>query len=141
MAELRELTSWQYGLFGRIFTSFGALALVLAAVGLYGVMAYTVVQRVHELGVRLALGADPGAVQRLVVRQGLRVALAGAAVGLVAALAATRAMRGLLFGVAPGDPLSFLLVAPLLLLVALLACWLPARRVSRIDPLLALRSE
>ena len=141
MAERRELTSWQYGLFGRIFTSFGVLALVLAAVGLYGVMAYSVAQRVHELGVRLALGADPGSVQRLVVREGLRVAMGGTVVGLVAAVAATRAMRGLLFGVAPGDPLSFLLVAPILLLVALLACWIPARRVARIDPLLALRSE
>ena len=124
-----------------LLSLFAALALLLAAVGLYGVLAYGVNQRTREIGVRMALGAQRGNVLALIIRQGMKLAMTGAAIGIVAALALTRAMRGLLYGVSPADPLTFALVAVLLLGSALLACWLPARRASRFDPMAALRSE
>lgn len=120
---------------------FAALAVLLAAVGIYGVMAYAVTQRTREMGVRIALGADSSAVLRMILGQGLRLALLGVALGLAASLALTRSIAGLLFGVKPSDPQTFVLVSIALLFVALVACWLPARRATQVDPIIALRYE
>jgi putative ABC transport system permease protein len=120
---------------------FGAIALTHAAVGLYGVMAYSVTQRSHELGIRIAVGASPRDILRLVVGQGIRMTLLGAAIGLVVSLAVTRALSSLLFGVSVTDPLTFVAVPVVLAFVAILACYLPARRAMRVDPIIALRYE
>ena len=120
---------------------FGAMGLVLGALGIYGVLAYLVTQRTREIGVRVALGARPAAVLRMIVGKGLRLAGAGVAVGVVAALALTRVMQGVLYGVTPTDPLTFAGVAVALLGVAAIASWIPARRATRVDPLVALRAE
>ena len=120
---------------------FGAAGLLLAAVGMYGVLAYTVSQRTREIGVRMALGAGAGAVLRMVVRQGLLLCALGVAIGLGAALLAARAIRGMLFGLSAADPATFVAVPLLVGLAALLASWLPARRAARVDPVVALRAE
>jgi putative ABC transport system permease protein len=124
-----------------LLAAFASIALVLAAVGVYGVMSYAVSRRTHEIGVRMALGAKPADVVRLVVRQGMSVALVGGAVGVVGALALTRLMTRLLYGVAPSDPATFAAVSGILVLVALVGSYLPARNAARVDPLLALRGE
>ena len=124
-----------------LLSAFAALALLLAAIGLYGVMAYSVSQRTQEIGIRMALGAARGSVIRLIVWQGARVALAGVAIGIPAALAATRVLRGALVGVQPNDPATLTAVAALLAAVALVAAYVPARRAARVDPVRALRSE
>ena len=118
-----------------------AVALLLGVIGIYGVMSYIVSQRTGEIGVRLALGAEPGSVAGMIVRQGGIVALTGIAVGLAIAFAASRLIESLLYGVSPRDPGVFAVTTLILLSVALLACWLPARRAARLSPLEALRTD
>ncbi len=124
-----------------LLTVFAALALGLAAIGIYGVMAYLVAQGTRELGIRLALGASPANLRALVVRQGMAVALVGVALGLAGAFALTRFMRALLFGVRETDPLTFAAIGTMLALIALVASYVPARRASRVDPIVSLRTE
>ena len=120
---------------------FSSLALLLAAIGLYGVISYSVTQRTHEFGIRMALGAERSTVLRVVLADGLRLSLMGIAIGLVAALGLTQFIESELYGVAPTDPLTFTAVPSVLLAVALLASYLPARRATQVDPLQALRYE
>jgi ABC-type antimicrobial peptide transport system permease subunit len=115
--------------------------MTLTAVGLFGVISYSVAQRTRELGIRMALGGKPADMLRLVIGQGVRLALLGIGAGLVAALALTRFLSSLLFGVSSTDPLSFIVVVAMLFAVVVLACYIPARRGSRVDPMVALRYE
>ena len=131
----------QERLIARLSSFFGALSLLLACVGLYGLLSYEVSRKTREIGVRMALGARPSDVLRFIVRQGVGLSAVGAALGILAALGLTRYLASLLYGVRPFDPLTFLAVALLLALVALTACYLPARRASHVDPLVALRYE
>jgi putative ABC transport system permease protein len=121
--------------------SFGLVALVLAAIGVYGVLAYAVSRSTREIGIRMALGAQRRAVLGLVLGRGLKLVAAGTVLGLIGAMASTRLLRSLLFDVGPADPLTFVAVPLLLVFVALLACWLPARRAAKVDPMVALRNE
>ena len=127
--------------FAQMLTFFGALAVLLAAIGLYGVMSYSVAQRTNEIGIRMALGAETGGVLRMVVAQGLKFAIIGLVIGSIATFALTRFIEGQLYGVTASDPLTFAVVGVLLLAVALVACWIPAMRAARVDPMVALRTE
>jgi putative ABC transport system permease protein len=140
-SELRRLSFWQYGLYGWIFGTTGFIGLLLAAIGVYGVLSYSVSQRTQEIGVRVALGAGSPQILRLVVGQGLVLAAIGIAVGCLLAGAAMPAARSLLFKVSPFDPLTFTAVAAFLAAVAFLASYVPARRATRVDPVVALRGE
>ena len=124
-----------------LLTIFGGIALLLAAIGIYGLMSYSVEQDTRDIGVRLALGAERGAILRMVVRRGMLLTSVGIAAGLVAALAASRLLTGMLYGVEPGDPATYATVATVLGGIALVASYLPARRATRVDPIVALRSE
>lgn len=120
---------------------FGILALVLACIGLYGLLSYEVVRRTREIGIRIALGAERGAVLSLVIGQGVALVLMGTAIGIAGALGVTRFISAMLYGIHADDPLTFIAVAFLLTLVALAACYIPARRATRVDPLIALRHQ
>jgi putative ABC transport system permease protein len=133
------LVPWRFSM--ALLGGFAATALLLAAAGIYGVMAYLVQQRTHEVGVRMALGAQPSDVLRLVVGHGAKLASAGVIAGVLASLALTQLMSNLLFGVSATDPLTFAAVALLLAIVALAACYVPARRAAALEPLVALRNE
>jgi len=124
-----------------LLMSFACLALVLSALGIYGVLSYSIAQRTREIGLRLALGADQGSVLRLVVGTGARLALFGIATGTAVALALTRMMADLLYGVRPADPATFAVVTMVLASTSILACYIPARRATRVDPIVALRYE
>jgi putative ABC transport system permease protein len=122
-----------------LFALLGGLAFALAVVGVYGVVAYSVAQRTHEIGVRMAIGAQPSAVQRMILADGGRLALLGVAIGTAAAFAGARLLRGLLFHVSPTDPATFAVVSVAVVAVAMLAAYVPARRATRVDPMVALR--
>jgi putative ABC transport system permease protein len=141
MEEVRRVSIWDFRLFGAMFTAFGGIALALAAIGVYGVLAYSVAQRVREIGVRVALGAQRLDVLRLILGQGLLLSSGGIAAGLLGAWLTTRVLRGILFGVSPTDPPSFVGISLFLTIVALFASYIPARRALDIDPLEALRAE
>ena len=136
-----ERSYWQQALYGKMFGAFAAIALVLAAVGVYGVISYAVSQRTQEIGVRVALGAQHGDVLRLVLRDGAVLGGIGIAIGLVGALIVTRFLRTMLFGVSPFDPASFVAVSLMLGAIALFASYVPARRAAKVDPVEALRYD
>ena len=134
-------TIWQRRLSGTLILIFAGVALVLSAIGIYGVMSYAVSQRTRELGIRMAMGATPGNVLQLIILNGAKLIALGVGIGLILAFAVSRIMKGLLYNVSPADPMTYLLVPIFLTVVALLACWLPAHRATQVDPLIALRNE
>ena len=141
MEEIVTQSIWQSRLYAILFTVFAGVTVLLAAIGIYGVMSYSVSQRTQEIGIRMALGAQVRDVLRLVVRGGLVLSLIGVAVGIAGAFALTRLLRTLLFGVTPTDAVTFIAVPTFLLFVSLVACYIPARRATKVDPLEALRYE
>jgi putative ABC transport system permease protein len=139
--EIVAFAFWPMRVGAGLVGAFGLLGLLLASVGLYGVMSYAVAARTREIGVRMALGAERRDVLSLIVRQGLTLSLLGVGGGLLLATAATRVLQRFLFGIGATDPVTFLSVALLLTIIALLACWIPAQRATKFDPLIALRHE
>jgi ABC-type antimicrobial peptide transport system permease subunit len=132
---------WAQRLSAGLLAVFGILALLLATIGIYGVVSYLVANRVREFGIRMALGATAADIQLMLVREGVRLVAVGVAVGLAIALVGSRAVESMLFLVTSRDAITFILVPSILTLVAILACWIPAHRVSRVDPMVALRDE
>jgi ABC-type antimicrobial peptide transport system permease subunit len=147
LADLRPLSEVVSAAIGQprfttlVMSFFAIIAFFLAALGLYGILAYSVEQRVREIGVRVALGADKREIFRLIIGAGMRLALVGAAVGVPSALALTRLMGRMLSGVTSADPVTYIAVVGMLVISALLASYLPARRATRVDPIVALRAE
>jgi putative ABC transport system permease protein len=141
MEEVRSMAVISPRLNLLLFGFFAALALVLASIGIYGVTAYSVAQRTREIGIRTALGASRNDVVRIVLRQGVRLATVGVLLGLIGAFALTRLMTSMIYDVSSSDPVTFSAVAFLLMSVALAACYIPARRAMRVDPIVALRYE
>ena len=141
MEDLRRRGYWQFFLFGWLFSMFGGIALVLAAVGVYGVLSYSVAQRTQEIGVRMALGASRGDVLRLIIMQGIRLAMIGVVVGVIGSFFVTPVIRAQLVNVSPSDPASFIGVSIFLSVIACVASYVPARRAMSVDPLVALRAE
>jgi ABC-type antimicrobial peptide transport system permease subunit len=141
LQEMVDRASAQMAFTMTLIAAAAAVALLLGVIGIYGVMSYIVSQRTSEIGVRLALGAEPLSVAAMILRQGGVVALAGSVIGLFAALAGSRLLTSLLYGISPRDPAVFAGTTLLLLAVAALACWLPARRAARLSPLEALRAD
>jgi putative ABC transport system permease protein len=141
VTRLSANTIWQSRVWGLLFGIFSGIALVLATAGIYGVMAYFVTQRTREIGVRIALGAQWRDVMKLIFINGMLLVIVGLAIGLAGALALTRLMTNLLFEVSPTDPITFGAVALCVILATLLACYIPARRAAKVDPLVALRYE
>jgi predicted permease len=134
-------TRWFNRVFSSLFTIFAFIGLVLAVVGIYAVMAYSVSQRTREIGIRMTFGARQSSIVKMIVSRGLRLAIAGIVIGLVGAFALTRTMKSFLAGVSPTDPLTYVAVALLLIVVAVVACFLPARRAANINPILAIRAD
>jgi putative ABC transport system permease protein len=147
LANVRTMEEWvsnsaaQPRLNARLLTLFAGMALLIAAIGIYAVLAYSVNQRTREIGLRIALGAQPGVVQRLVVVEGMKVGLIGIGIGLLGALAVGRALSSIVYGVPVRDPATFAGVAVALTIIALAACFIPARRAAKVDPMVALRYE
>jgi ABC-type antimicrobial peptide transport system permease subunit len=139
--EARATTYWQFRLFGWMFSIFGAVARLLASIGVYGVVSYSVSQRTQEIGVRLALGASRQNVFGPVVSHGAKLAAAGIFFGVAGAFGVTRVIKSLLYNVSATDPLSFIATAAFLAIIALLASYVPARRATAVDPMVALRAE
>jgi len=141
MDDVMSISAAERRLTMLVLTSFAGLALLLAAVGIYGVISYSISERTHEIGIRMALGAARGTVMRMVLQQALRLVAIGGAAGAAGAFILTRLMKTLLFGVPPSDPVTFGAVAALLTLVAATAAWVPGIRATRVDPVVALRAE
>jgi hypothetical protein len=141
LTKSRDRWVWFSKVGATVASSLGLLALVLASVGIYGVMSYSVSQRTREMGIRLALGATPHGVLKIVLWQGLRLSLFGVAIGLLVALAVVRVIAAMLYGISANDPLTFSAISLFLIAVALLGCYIPARRATRVDPMVALRYE
>jgi ABC-type antimicrobial peptide transport system permease subunit len=141
MEEQLDAVLFQERFLAQLSAFFAALAVLLACIGLYGVMSYTVARRTSEIGIRMALGETPGGVLVMVLRESAVLVVAGIAIGLAATLAATRLISSMLFGIGAGDPLTIAGATLLMVAVAAVACFLPARRASRVDPMVALRCE
>jgi ABC-type antimicrobial peptide transport system permease subunit len=141
LEEASHRQGWYLRVFGTVFLIFAAGALLLASIGIYAVVAQTTARRTQEIGVRMAMGATTPSIQRLVIGRGLKQLAVGAGLGVVIAVAVTRVMGELLYGISPTDPIVFSSVIGIIAFVGLMACWLPARRAAALDPLKALRHE